>query len=81
MSDDEYEDTMNEFPDGTYTANISEVDEVLDNSITFDIDTENVPVMEFKANGDILIKGRLAANDKEIVYALRDFLKAGGYLD
>jgi hypothetical protein len=31
-------------------------------------------VMRFEPNGDIFIRGRLAANDKEIVDALREWL-------
>jgi len=32
-------------------------------------------VLRFKSNGDILVQGRLAENDKQVVEALRKFLK------
>jgi len=32
-------------------------------------------VLRFKSNGDIYVKGRLAENDKQVVEALRTFLK------
>ncbi len=35
-------------------------------------DPANNPVLEFKVNGDILLKGRLAGNDKEVIDALRE---------
>jgi len=33
-------------------------------------------VLRFKPNGDIYVRGRLVENDKEVVEALRIFLKA-----
>jgi hypothetical protein len=35
------------------------------------------PIIEFCPNGDIFVKGRLVENDKEVMEALREFLKMG----
>ena len=37
-------------------------------------------ILKLCENGDIFVKGRLAENDKEVVDALREFLKSLGYL-
>ena len=37
-------------------------------------------ILKLCENGDIFIKGKLAENDKEVVDALREFLKGQGFL-
>jgi hypothetical protein len=37
-------------------------------------------ILKICANGDIFVKGNLVENDKEVVDALREFLKSHGYL-
>ncbi len=37
-------------------------------------------ILKICGNGDIFVKGRLAENDKEVVDALREFLKGQGLL-
>lgn len=46
----------------------------------YQVDKEQKEILKLCANGDIFVKGRLAENDKEIVNALRDFLKFQGFL-
>lgn len=41
---------------------------------------ENGPILELRGNGDILVKGKLIENDKEVVDAMREFLKHQGYI-
>lgn len=36
-------------------------------------------ILKFDPNGDIFVKGKLIENDKEVVEALREFLKMGTY--
>jgi hypothetical protein len=48
------------------------------NTIAFNI--QNDPVLEFRPNGDIYVQGRLAANDMEVVEAMRRFLGGQGLL-
>ena len=50
------------------------------NTIFFMKDRENNEILKLCENGDIFVKGRLAENDKEVVDALRDFLKSQGFL-
>ncbi len=38
------------------------------------------PIIKLCDNGDIYIKGRLAENDKEVVDAMREFLKLHGWI-
>jgi len=33
-------------------------------------------ILKLEANGDILVKGKLIENDKQVVDALREFIKA-----
>jgi hypothetical protein len=40
----------------------------------------NQEILKLCNNGDIFVKGRLAENDKEVVDALREFLKTQGIL-
>jgi hypothetical protein len=37
-------------------------------------------ILKLCENGDIFVKGKLAENDKEVVNALREFLKGQGFL-
>jgi len=51
------------------------------NTIFFlQVDKSNKEILKLCENGDIFVKGRLAENDKEVVAALRDFLKETGFL-
>lgn len=45
-------------------------------TITFHSDVKG-EVLKFDPNGDIFVKGKLIENDKEIIEALREFLKLG----
>ena len=47
-----------------------------ENSIIFNVDGLDTPVLELRANGDILVKGNLVENDVEVVNALREFIAA-----
>lgn len=60
----------------SYTA--LSANNALMNTITFN--TNNTPILELKPNGDIYVQGRLAANDLEVVSALRQFLTGQGLL-
>ncbi len=42
--------------------------------------TNETPILELKANGDIFVKGRLVENDKEVVDAMREFLGYQGLI-
>lgn len=42
---------------------------------TSDIDADLDPIMQFKNNGDIYIRGRLVTNDMEVVQGFREWLK------
>jgi hypothetical protein len=46
------------------------------NSIFIGKDRENNEILKLCENEDIFVKGRLAENDKEVVDALREFLKS-----
>jgi len=48
------------------------------NSIVFT--QTNKEIIKFCENGDIFVKEKLVENDKEVVAALRDFLKETGFL-
>ena len=51
------------------------------NTIFFSqVDKSNQEILKLCENGDIFVKGRLAENDKEVVDALREFLKGQGFL-
>lgn len=46
------------------------------NTIFFlQVDNSNQEILKLCENGDIFVKGRLAENDKQVVDALREFLK------
>lgn len=47
--------------------------EIDENDIVFS--TEFGEMLKLRSNGDILVKGRLATNDMEVVDMLREFLK------
>jgi len=49
--------------------------ELPENSIIFNIDGLEVPVLELRQNGDIYVKGNLVENDVEVVDALRLFVQ------
>lgn len=50
------------------------------NTIFFkQVDKDHKEILKLCQNGDIFVKGKLAENDKEVVDALREFLKAQGY--
>ena len=51
------------------------------NTIFFlQVDKSNQEILKLYENGDIFVKGNLAENDKEVVDALREFLKGQGFL-
>jgi hypothetical protein len=51
------------------------------NTILFlQVDESSQEILKLCENGDIFVKGKLAENDKEIVDALREFLKGQGFL-
>jgi hypothetical protein len=43
-------------------------------------DKSNKEILKLCENGDIFVKGRLAENDKEVVDALREFIRGQGLL-
>ena len=50
-------------------------------AIKFDLGkNENEPIILLKDNGDIYVRGKLAENDKEVVDAMREFLKDSGFI-
>jgi len=42
---------------------------------------ENSEIIKLCDNGDIFVKGKLIENDKEVVDAMKEFLKTQGYLN
>lgn len=55
---------------------ISITNEILEESKIIFLEPQNTtPILELKANGDILVKGKLIENDIEVVDALREFIK------
>jgi hypothetical protein len=51
------------------------------NTIFFlQVDKSSQEILKLCENGDIFVKGKLAENDKEIVDALREFIKGQGFL-
>lgn len=44
------------------------------------VDKKKQEILKLCENGDIFVKGKLAENDKEVVDALREFLKEQGFL-
>ena len=49
------------------------------NTIFFMQDNGEREILKLCENGDIFVKGKLAENDKEVVDALREFLKGQGF--
>jgi hypothetical protein len=47
-----------------------------ENAIIFNVTGLDVPVLELRQNGDIMVKGNLVENDTELVDALREFISA-----
>jgi len=45
------------------------------NTISFNIETLDEPILKLCANGDIFVKGKLVENDLEVVEGLREFLR------
>ena len=43
-------------------------------------DKQNNEILKICENGDFFVKGKFTENDKDLVNALRDFLKNWGYL-
>jgi len=50
------------------------------NTIIFNLGKGDEPILLLKENGDIFVKGKLIENDKEIVDAMREFLKYSGFI-
>ena len=50
------------------------------NTISFKQNNVGREILKLCENGDIFVKGKLAENDKEVVNALREFLKGQGFL-
>jgi hypothetical protein len=50
------------------------------NTISFMQDNAGREILKLCENGDIFVKGKLAENDKEVVDALREFLKGECFL-
>jgi hypothetical protein len=51
------------------------------NTIRFDLGkSENEAIILLQENGDIFVKGKLIENDKEVVDAMREFLKHSGFI-
>ena len=55
----------------TFTGTLSLPEE---QSITFNVSNCD-EILKLEANGDILVKGKLIENDKQVVDALREFIK------
>lgn len=49
-----------------------------DSTIQFSIDDD--VIIEFRKGGKILIRGKEVENDKQVVEAMREFLKQSGFL-
>mgnify|MGYP006086978391 CR=1 FL=1 len=69
MSDDNKNSLENKY--GTLPLTNSYIER---NNISFYVNPSDKPIMEFKENGDIYVKGKLVENDKEVVNAMREFL-------
>lgn len=75
--DESSNDTLH-FTGNASSLNAISANQVAMNTITFN--TANEPILELKPNGNIFVQGRLAANDLEVVDALRLFLGAQGLI-
>ena len=49
------------------------------NTIVFTIHNDETEVLRISDNGDILYRGRLIENDRQIAQGLREFLQAAGH--
>ena len=49
------------------------------NTISFTT-TDTMEIIKLCENGDIFVKGKLIENDKEVVDAMREFLKHSGFI-
>ena len=49
---------------------------VAENAIIFNVTGLDIPVLELRQNGDIMVKGKLIENDVQVVDALREFISA-----
>jgi hypothetical protein len=45
------------------------------NTINFIVNDLEYPILSLRENGDIYVKNKLVENDKEIVEALREFIR------
>ena len=68
--------TLKEEPKQEFTTVIPQEQ----NTISFVQDNAGREILKLCENGDIFVKGKLAENDKEVVDALREFLKGQGFL-
>ena len=50
--------------------------DLAENAIIFNVTGLDMPVLELRQNGDIIVKGKLVENDVEVVEALREFISA-----
>tara|TARA_R110000803_G_scaffold129867_9_gene197197 strand:- start:3991 stop:4176 length:186 start_codon:yes stop_codon:yes gene_type:complete len=50
--------------------------DLVENAIIFNVTGLDIPVLELRQNGDIIVKGKLVENDVEVVEALREFISA-----
>ena len=50
--------------------------DLAENAIIFNVTGLDIPVLELRQNGDIIVKGKLVENDVEVVEALREFISA-----
>ena len=53
--------------------------EINDPNIVFQMANAEPPVLELKSNGEIFVRGELVETNKEVVEALKDFLRLNGY--
>lgn len=59
--------------------NIIESNESENNTFIF-LKKDSTEILKLCGNGDILVKGKLVENDKEVVDAMREFLKSFSFL-
>jgi hypothetical protein len=49
------------------------------NTVFYQHDQNNMPILELREDGDILVKGKLITNDMQVVDAFREFLIGRGF--
>ena len=54
-----------------------DLENIKPNEIIFHVSGSETPILRLCRDGDIYIRGKLAENDKEIVGAMREYLKLG----